>query len=325
MRMLRPIYNRRQVANLPYITVVLFLGTVQAQGLKQVAITIDDLPHGGTGIAYTFPELQRFTKEFLEPLEHARVPFIGFVNERRRATLNPAQLRSLLDMWLESGGDLGNHTATHPDLNRISLEKYEQDILAGEAVTRATLEAEGRKLRYFRHPFLHAGQDLDTKHGLEQWLAAHGYTVAPVTLDNSDYIFASVYATALQHGDRKKADSIRAEYISYMQSIVDFFDRRAVEVLGRRLPQILLIHTSELNRDAMPVLLDMFRKSGYTFVSLEEALKDPAYKEPDDYAGPKGFSWIHRWALTKGMPLKMEPDEPKAVLREYERAHGSNR
>ena len=101
--------------------------------------------------------------------------------------------------------------------------------------------------------------------------------------------------------------------------------RRAVEVLGRRLPQILLIHASELNRDAMPVLLDMFRKSGYTFVSLEEALKDPAYKEPDDYAGPKGFSWIHRWALTKGMPLKMEPDEPKAVLREYERAHGSNR
>src|SRR5207302_466719 len=176
MRMLRPIYNRRQVANLPYITVALFLGTVQAQGLKQVAITIDDLPHGGTGIAYTFPELQRFTKEFLDPLEHARVPFIGFVNERRRATLNPAQLRSLLDMWLESGGDLGNHTATHPDLNRISLEKYEQDILAGEAVTRATLEAEGRKLRYFRHPFLHAGQDLVTKHGLEQCLAAHGCT-----------------------------------------------------------------------------------------------------------------------------------------------------
>jgi len=136
------------------------------------------------------------------------------------------------------------------------------------AVTRAALEARGRKLRYFRHPFLHAGQTIETKRRLEQWLGAHGYTVAPVTLDNSDFIFASVYA------DRKKADGILAEYIAYMQSIVDFFDRRAVEVLGRRLPQILLIHASELNRDAMPVLLDMFRKSGYTFVSLEEALKE---------------------------------------------------
>jgi peptidoglycan/xylan/chitin deacetylase (PgdA/CDA1 family) len=294
-----------------YTVVVLFLGAAHAQGPKQVAITIDDLPHSGSGIASTFPELRRFTKALLAPLASAHIPFIGFVNERSRANLTPAQLRSLLDMWLDSGGDLGNHTATHPDLNRIALEKYEQDILAGEAVTRAVLEARGRKLRYFRHPFLHAGQTIETKRRLEQWLAAHGYTVAPVTLDNSDYIFAAVYA------NRKKADGILVEYIAYMQSIVHFFDRRSIEVLGRRLPQILLIHASELNRDGMSALLDMFREKGYTFVSLEEALKDPAYRESEDYAGPNGFSWIHRWALTKGMPLKMEPDEPKSILREY--------
>jgi peptidoglycan/xylan/chitin deacetylase (PgdA/CDA1 family) len=302
-----------------YMAVFLFLGAVHAQGPKQVAITIDDLPHSGWGMASTFPELQRFTKAFLEPLERAHTPFIGFVNERSRTNLTPGQLRSLLDMWLDAGGDLGNHTATHPDLNRISLEKYEQEIVAGEAVTRAALEARGRRLRYFRHPFLHAGQDIETKRRLEQWLGAHGYAVAPVTLDNSDYIFASVYAAALPHEDYKKAGGILVEYIRYMQSIVDFFDLRSIEVLGRRLPQILLIHASELNRDSMPALVVMFRKSGYTFVSLEEALKDPAYKEPDDYAGPKGLSWIHRWALTKGMPLKMEPDEPKSILSEYER------
>jgi peptidoglycan/xylan/chitin deacetylase (PgdA/CDA1 family) len=228
-KMRRPIFNRRQVTNLPYrvVAVALFLGAGHAQGLKQVAITIDDLPHAGSGVFSTFPELQRFTKAFLEPLERAHVPFIGFVNEHGRGNFTPAELRSVLDMWLDSGGDLGNHTATHPDLNRISLEKYEQDILAGEAVTRAVLEERGRKLRYFRHPFLHAGQDIETKRHLEQWLSAHGYTVAPVTLDNSDYIFASVYA------NRKKADGILAEYIAYMQSIVDFFDRRSIEVLGR--------------------------------------------------------------------------------------------
>src|SRR5207244_621515 len=152
--------------------------------------------------------LQQFTKGFLEPLKQARVPFIGFVNERN---LNPVQLRRLLDMWLDSGGDLGNHTATHPDLNRVSLEKYEQDILAGESVTRAALESRGRRLRYFRHPFLHAGKDPETKHDLEQWLSAHGYTVAPVTLDNSDYLFASAYV-----GGQK--DRVLAAYIPYMQS-----------------------------------------------------------------------------------------------------------
>ena len=276
---------------------------LEAQGLKQVAITIDDLPHGGSGPVPDFPQLRQFTKGFLEPLKQARVPFIGFVNERN---LNPVRLRRVLDMWLDSGGDLGNHTATHPDLNRVALEKYEQDILAGESVTRAALEARGRRLRYFRHPFLHAGKDPETKHALEQWLSAHGYTVAPVTLDNSDYLFASAYV-----GGQK--DRVLAAYIPYMQSNVDFFDRRAIEVVGRRFPQILLIHANELNRDTMPALVDMFRRSGYTFVSLDDALKDPVYREPDDYAGPQGISWIHRWAFTKHMPLKMEPDEPSFV------------
>ena len=57
-------------------------------------------------------------------------------------------------------------------------------------------------------------------------------------------------------------------------------------------------------------LLAMIRARGYTFVTLEQALKDPAYALPDDYAGPGGFSWIHRWSLTKGMPAKGEPSEP---------------
>ncbi len=58
----------------------------------------------------------------------------------------------------------------------------------------------------------------------------------------------------------------------------------------------------------MPQLLAMFRRRGYTFVSLDQALEDQAYRLPDEYAGPGGFSWIHRWSITKGMAPKGEPD-----------------
>jgi hypothetical protein len=44
----------------------------------------------------------------------------------------------------------------------------------------------------------------------------------------------------------------------------------------------------------MPDLLDMFRRRGYAFVSLEAALADAAYSLPDTYAGRRGSSWIHR-------------------------------
>ncbi len=35
----------------------------------------------------------------------------------------------------------------------------------------------------------------------------------------------------------------------------------------------------------MPFLLERLEKRGYTFVTLEEALSDPAWKSPDGYSG----------------------------------------
>jgi hypothetical protein len=37
-------------------------------------------------------------------------------------------------------------------------------------------------------------------------------------------------------------------------------------------------------------------------VSLDHALADEAYGLPENYVGRGGFSWIHRWSITKGMP-----------------------
>lgn len=110
-------------------------------------------------------------------------------------------------------------------------------------------------------------------------------------------------------------DRVKREYMRYVESVVSFFERRSVEVVGREVPQILLIHASQLNADLMPELLAMFRRRGYTFVSLDKALKDEAYRLPEEYAGRGGFSWIHRWSKTKGMAPKGEP-EPAAWVEE---------
>ena len=103
-----------------------------------------------------------------------------------------------------------------------------------------------------------------------------------------------------------------------MESVVAFFETRGVEVVGHEFPQILLIHVSELNADAMPELLAMFRRRGYDFVSLDVALEDDAYRLADAYAGTGGFSWIHRWSKTKGMASKGEPEAPSWVRKAYE-------
>jgi peptidoglycan/xylan/chitin deacetylase (PgdA/CDA1 family) len=247
------------------------------------------------------------TERLLQPFRAQRVPVIGFVNEEHGEPLGPGGLRQVLDLWLDAGADLGNHTYSHPNINSVALDDYTADIVRGEPVVRAALAARGRTLRFFRHPFLFTGPTPEIKRGMQAFLDDHRYQVAPVTLDNSDYLFAALYTRPAFR------DRVRRDYVPYMESIVAFFETRSVEVAGREFPQILLIHASEMNADLMPELLAMFRTRGYTFVSLEEALKDDAYRLPEEYVGRGGFSWIHRWSKTKGMAPKGEPEPPAWV------------
>lgn len=273
---------------------------------RQVSITIDDLPRGGDRGPTDLASIRAMTEHLLRPFREQKIPVIGFVNEGRGG-LATQDLRQILDLWLDAGADLGNHSYSHFNLNDTPLEEYTADILKGESVLRAALAQRGRKIEFYRHPFLHTGPTPAVKRGLEQFLERHGYRVAPVTIDTDDYLFAAQY-TSPGYKDR-----VRREYIPYMESVVAFFERRSVEVLGREIPQILLIHASQMNADMMPDLIAMFRRRGYTFVSLDQALRDPAYRLPDQFISEKGISWIHRWGQTKGIPIQYEPDPPKWV------------
>lgn len=107
------------------------------------------------------------------------------------------------------------------------------------------------------------------------------------------------------------------KFVPYLESVIAFFEQRSVEVVGHEFPQKLLLHANQLNAEMMPDILAMLRRRGYTFVTLDHALKDDAYRLADEYAGTGGFSWIHRWSMTKKMPNKGEPDEPELVRKAY--------
>jgi peptidoglycan-N-acetylglucosamine deacetylase len=276
-----------------------------------VAITIDDLPRGGDGGPRDFATVRDLNQRLLAPFREQRIPVIGFVNEGR-AEFGPDGLRNVLDVWLDAGADLGNHSYSHLNINRVPLADYTADVTRGEAVVRAALAARGRELEYFRHPYLFTGPTPEIKAGLQRFLDDRHYTVAPVTIDDADYEFATLYLRP------EYRERVRQEYVPYMESVVAFFEARGLEVVGHDFPQILLIHASELNADQMPALLAMFRRRGYEFVSLAVALADDAYRLPDGYAGHGGFSWIHRWSKTKGMPGKGEPEPPPWVTEAYQ-------
>lgn len=279
---------------------------------REVAITIDDIPRGGDGGGRSYGDIRVMTERLLSPFRERHIPLTGFVHPGR-TELSPDDLRHILDLWLDAGAGLGNHTWSHADLNRTSVPDYEADILKADTFLRPIVEQRGKKLEYFRFPMLHAGPAPETKQAIAQFLADHHYRNAPVTFDNSDDMFAARYTTA-----EYRARVIK-EYVPYLESVVAFFERRSVEVVGHEFPQIMLLHASDLNARMMPDILAMFERRGYRFIALGDALADEAYRLPENYVGTGGFSWIHRWSMTRGMSSQGEPDEPAWVRAAFNR------
>jgi len=113
--------------------------------------------------------------------------------------------------------------------------------------------------------------------------------------------------------------TLQKEYLAYTEAEIDYYTELDRKVLGRELPHVMLLHANRLNAEMVGDVLAMLKRRGYRFIALDEALKDPAYQQPENYAGPGGFSWIQRWAITKGTPNKDEPKEPTWLAKEYER------
>lgn len=287
---------------------------------RQVAVTFDDLPASQGELE----DMRRITSAITASLKRNGVPVVAFVNERKLYRRGEVDARiNLLRAWLDAGEELGNHTFSHINLQRAPLADYEEDVVRGETVTRMLLEERGMKLRYFRHPFLFTGTTQEYKDGLAKFLASRGYTVAPVTLDNGDYIFADVYMKAKKRGDAATAKRIADAYVPYMETIFDFFEHLSTETFSREVRQTLLLHANEINADRFDELAAMMKRRGYTFVTLDEALKDPAYKEPDALY-KNGVSWIHRWRAVRGLPQKWEPEVPKFVDELYKAGQKAN-
>lgn len=294
----------------------LAIGPLQAQ-TRTIAVTIDDLPTV-SAIDTTIASRQALTDSLLAALTRHTVPAIGFVNERKlgpRAVPAPSEV-ALLRRWVTAGMELGNHTWSHKGMHNVPLDEYLADVAMGDSVTISLTGP--RPIRYFRHPFLHAGRDRVARDSLLRFLSTRGYAIAPVTIDNSDYIFAAAYARRMTAGDRVTADSIASEYLSYMERVVAYYEQQSTALLGRELPQILLLHANALNARTFDALAAMMKRRGYRFVSLGEALRDEAYLRPDGYFGPAGISWIHRWAIAEGRKggfFAGEPEVPAWIER----------
>ena len=288
---------------------------------REVAVTFVNFP----GHVQDARVISNMMRRLLRSLKENDVRAVGFVNEatlyREGGGEHEARVAAVRD-WLAAGHEVGNETAHHTDLYRTSVEEFEADVVRGDQLLSKLAAERGGKVRYFSYPYLNTGPTPEAKAAVEKFLRGRGYRIHPVTVDNMDWLFSRAYADALTREDDAAAASLRAEYVSYMERMFEFYEGYSREVVGREIPQVLMLTASPLNAHSFDDLAAMMKRRGYSFVTLDQATRDEAYELPDTYTGANGNSWIARWAATKGMEYK-DPEEAElpASMRRYMAEH----
>jgi peptidoglycan/xylan/chitin deacetylase (PgdA/CDA1 family) len=282
---------------------------------RTVALTFDDLP---VTASKDLAEAQSVNRALLDALKKHHASAIGFVNEKTVEELGRDNGKRILKQWVQEGFDLGNHTFSHADLNNITLEQFKQEILTGEDTFRPMLAEVGKAPRYLRFPYNHTGDTKEKHDSVAVFLKQRGYEVAACTIDNEDYLFNAAYIQMLAKKDDARATKLRAEYLAYTATEIDYYASLHQQVFGREIPQVMLLHANRLNADVLDEILSVFEKEQYRFVSLEAAQSDPAYRVPDTFVTKFGPMWGYRWA--RELDIKVDgslESEPPAWIAQY--------
>jgi peptidoglycan/xylan/chitin deacetylase (PgdA/CDA1 family) len=211
--------------------------------------------------------------------------------------------------WRAAGFPLGNHAWSHMNLNTAKIEDWEADVLKNETLLEKY--AGGSDWHWLRYPYLAEGDTQEKREAARKFLAEHHYKIAAVTMSFGDYMWNEPYARCVAKNDTAAIAQLETSYLDAASQDADFRRSMAKTLFGHDIPYVLLMHVGAFDARMLPRLLKMYREKGFSFVTLEEAEKDPFYKssvdpslsdQPDSLEGAIG---------AKG--LKM-PERPKVTV-----------
>jgi peptidoglycan/xylan/chitin deacetylase (PgdA/CDA1 family) len=286
---------------------------------RSVALTFDDLPlalAGSSGKStpnQILSEARAANTAILHALRLHHAPAIAFVNEKQVIRDGHIkQNRAILREWAKQGHELGNHTYSHADLSKVTVESFEKEIIDGEPSVRLLMSGVGRPLRYLRFPFNHTGETAEKHDAIAAFLRGRGYEVATCTVENSDWVFAHAYRLMMDRHDAQSVARLRTDYLEYTRQEIEYYSKLNRQIFGHDIPQVMLLHANGLNAEMLDQVLKIFEELDYKFVSLREAQADSAYRTPDTFFTPFGLMWGYRWARELNVKVdgRSEPEVP---------------
>lgn len=262
--------------------------------LRPLLVTVDDLPISVTSLHPNDAERERITRRMLDVLASHRVRAVGFVTWRN--VRNEAD-RRLLEMWLEAGHELGNHSFNHLNYRTTSAEDYVADVERARVELAELLGENESSLRFFRFPMLREGETAEKLDAMRQYLRESGQVNLCPSLDTQDWSFERPWVEAVRAKSVADQKRLADEYHAALRLSVISQEKLGDRLFDRTTPQVLLLHAGEVGADQWDELFDWLEETGHVFASADEVLSDSVLSTEHRYLGEYGPGfWYRLWA-----------------------------
>jgi len=245
------------IRKLMALAMLILLVNATSAAKREIAITIDDLPFVGEGKNFHLEKI-------ISTLKAREVTVTGFVIAGNVRENNWPVLRK----FKAAGFGLGNHTLTHMNLNQVKTEAYVHEIEEADKRLQPVLT----EPKYFRYPYLATGNG-KKREEIQQVLTDNNYRTAPITIDSNDFVFNKILLTVPEKARRKHIEILKLAYLDFIWQQTLLAEEKSHYSRKDDQAQILLIHANLLNAYLLPDIITLYQQNGFTFVSLEEALK----------------------------------------------------
>ena len=271
---------KARVKTLFSLLLISFLGSAQ-----QIAVTFDDAPFGASGGLTDKQKVEAF-EVILQTLTDFEIKATFFVTTSNLTKQNAV----ILDMAVEAGHQLANHTDQHYNFNSVTAAAYIKDIARCNELAGKWLNS-----NYFRYSMLRQGDTRPKRDSVYRFLEEENMRIAPVTIDNNEWIFNRDYYRARNASDKLKMQEIGENYLEHMKEMSIHYRDLGRELTGSDVKHILLIHLNPINATYLDDLLTWYKTKGWNFITLDEAMEDPIHDVKYDLIEPRGLSVIEMY------------------------------
>jgi hypothetical protein len=128
-------------------------------------------------------------------------------------------------------------------------------------------------------------------------------------MDFEDYLWNEPYARCLDEHDEVSIRKLHDSYLAVADQYFGLSRQLSQQVYGRDVKYVLLMHVGAFDARMLPELLALYRAKGVSFVTLQDAMSDPAYQDDPDIGEPSGGTILELMMQKKALkfPANTKP------------------